>query len=83
MKDFYRVSEVMAILNLGRTKTYELMRAGVIPSVDIDGSKRSKRVPVRLLHEKIESIISTCKRNEAMAPRALATDAPSSRHRLP
>jgi excisionase family DNA binding protein len=67
VKEFYRVSEVMEILNLGRTKTYDLIRAGVIPSVDMNGSRRSKRVPAKLLHEKIETIISTCKRNESTA----------------
>jgi hypothetical protein len=70
MKEFYRVSEVMVILNLGRTKTYDLLRAGVIPSVDIDGSKR---VPVKLLHEKIESIISACRRCESVTAQPPAT----------
>jgi excisionase family DNA binding protein len=80
MQEFYRVSEVMEILNLGRTKTYELIRAGVIPSVDIGGSKR---VPAKLLREKIETIISTCNRNESANAEAPATDDSASRHRLP
>jgi hypothetical protein len=63
MKEFYRVSEVMVILNLGRTKTYDLIRAGVIPSAYIDGSLR---VPVKLLHEKIETIISASRRCESI-----------------
>ncbi len=36
------VSEAAALLRLGRSKTYELVRAGVIPSVRITGSRRIK-----------------------------------------
>jgi excisionase family DNA binding protein len=36
------VSEAAALLSLGRSKTYELVRAGVIPSVRITGSRRIK-----------------------------------------
>ena len=56
MKAFYRVVEVMEILNLGRTKTYDLIRAGVIPSVDIHGSKR---VPVEEFDEVIKDLKRT------------------------
>jgi excisionase family DNA binding protein len=83
VKEFYRVHEVMEILNIGRTKTYDLIRAGVIPSVDMNGSRRSKRVPVKLLHEKIETIISTCKRNESASAQPSATGDSAARHRLP
>ncbi len=68
MKEFYRVSEVMEILNLGRTKTYDLIRAGVIPSVDMNGSEDAVNVCLRsCFTKKIETIISTCKRNESTA----------------
>jgi excisionase family DNA binding protein len=36
------VSEAASLLSLGRSKTYELVRAGVIPSVRITGSRRIK-----------------------------------------
>lgn len=75
MKEFYRVSEVMEILNTGRTKTYQMIRAGTIPSANIDGNIR---VPVRLLHEKIEAIILTSNRDE-VAPTPGADDAASGR----
>ena len=55
VKAFYRVSEVGEILNLGRTKTYGLIRSGVIPSVKIDGNIR---VPAKALHDWIDSQIT-------------------------
>ena len=36
------VTEAASLLSLGRSKTYELVRAGVIPSVRITGSRRIK-----------------------------------------
>lgn len=36
------VNEAASLLSLGRSKTYELVRAGVIPSVRITGSRRIK-----------------------------------------
>lgn len=36
------VTEAASLLSLGRCKTYELVRAGVIPSVRITGSRRIK-----------------------------------------
>lgn len=41
------------VLQLGRSKTYELIRRGDIPSVQIDGSRR---VRVRDLEEYVESL---------------------------
>src|SRR5262245_37063839 len=55
MKAFYRVSEVMEILNIGRTKAYDLIRAGVIPSCEIDGNIR---IPAKSLHEWIDHKIA-------------------------
>ncbi|MGZ4599258.1 helix-turn-helix domain-containing protein [Oryzihumus sp.] len=39
-KLLYRVTEVAEYLSLSRSKVYELVRAGVLPSVRIDGSRR-------------------------------------------
>lgn len=36
------VTEAASLLSLGRSKTYELVRAGVIPSVRVTGSRRIK-----------------------------------------
>ena len=36
------VTEAASLLSLGRSKTYELVRVGVIPSVRITGSRRIK-----------------------------------------
>jgi excisionase family DNA binding protein len=36
------VTEAASLLSLGRSKTYELVRAGVITSVRITGSRRIK-----------------------------------------
>jgi excisionase family DNA binding protein len=36
------ITEAASRLSLGRSKTYELVRAGVIPSVRITGSRRIK-----------------------------------------
>ncbi|MGB3685339.1 MAG: helix-turn-helix domain-containing protein [Ornithinimicrobium sp.] len=36
----YRVRDVAEVLSLSRTKTYELVRSGVLPSVKIDGARR-------------------------------------------
>ena len=36
------VTEAASRLSLGRSKTYEMVRAGVIPSVRITGSRRIK-----------------------------------------
>ena len=65
MKTFYRVSEVQEILNLGRTKTYDLIRAGVIPSIEIDGNIR---VPSKSLHEWIDTKIASGNRSSSGGP---------------
>jgi hypothetical protein len=79
VKEFYRVSEVMEIINMGRTKTYQLIRAGVIPKVDIDGSIR---IPVKLFHEKIETIISTSRHNDSIASQGAENEDSASGHPL-
>ena len=41
MKDrlLYRIPEVVAILNISRSKVYELLRTGTLPSVHIDRTR--------------------------------------------
>jgi excisionase family DNA binding protein len=39
-KLLYRIPEVARFLSLSRSKVYELVRAGLIPSVRIDGCRR-------------------------------------------
>lgn len=48
-----RVSEVSELAGLGKSKTYELIAAGIIPSVRIG---KSVRVPVGQLREWIEQL---------------------------
>ena len=45
-------AQVRSILQLGRSKTYQLIAEGVIPSISIG---RSRRVPSNLLQEFIET----------------------------
>jgi excisionase family DNA binding protein len=45
-KLLYRVGEVAHYLSLSRSKTYELVRAGHIPSVRIDGVRRVRGADV-------------------------------------
>jgi len=51
----FTVTETASLLSLGRSKTYELVRAGVIPSVRITGSRRIKAADLKIyvagLHE--------------------------------
>jgi excisionase family DNA binding protein len=51
-KAFLTVSEVSRIINLGRTKTYEAIRAGRIPKVVIEGCLR---VPAAALRDWISA----------------------------
>ena len=45
-KLLYRIGEVAHYLSLSRSKTYELVRAGHIPSVRIDGVRRGRGADV-------------------------------------
>lgn len=47
------VEDTAQLLRLGRSKTYELIRRGDIPSVQIDGSRR---VRVRDLEEYVDRL---------------------------
>jgi excisionase family DNA binding protein len=44
-----RVSEAAALLSLGRSKTYELIEAGKLPSVRLDGAWRVPRAAIEAL----------------------------------
>ena len=44
----FTVTEAASLLSLGRSKTYELVRAGVIPSVRITGSRRIKASDLKI-----------------------------------
>lgn len=41
-KLLYTVTEAAHVLSMGRSKVYEMVRDGVIPSVKIDGCRRVK-----------------------------------------
>lgn len=45
-KLLYRVPEVAHYLSLSRSKVYEMVRAGTLPSVKIDGVRRVRGVDV-------------------------------------
>lgn len=45
-KLLYRIAEVAYYLSLSRSKTYELVRAGHLPSVRIDGIRRVRGADV-------------------------------------
>lgn len=45
-KLLYRVSEVAHYLSLSRSKVYEMLRAGALPSVKIDGVRRVRGADV-------------------------------------
>lgn len=45
-KLLYRISEVAYYLSLSRSKTYELVRVGHLPSVRVDGVRRVRGADV-------------------------------------
>ncbi len=45
-KLLYRIPEVAHYLSLSRSKVYELVRAGVLPSIRIDGVRRIRGIDV-------------------------------------
>lgn len=58
----FRPAEVSELIGVGKSKTYELIAAGVIPSVRIG---RSVRVPADRLREWIEGLKGEKSSNEA------------------
>jgi excisionase family DNA binding protein len=49
------VPEAAAALAISRSKLYELLAAGIVPSIRIDGSRR---VPVAALHAYIATLLA-------------------------
>ncbi len=43
----YKVGDVAGLLSLSRSKVYELIRSGVLPSVRIDGCRRVRGADLR------------------------------------
>lgn len=46
-KLLFTVAEVAEVLSIGRSKVYEMVGQGVIPSVKIDGCRRIKAAALR------------------------------------
>lgn len=53
-KLLYRIPEVAAVLNVSRSKVYELMKAGTLRSVHIDRTRLVRSID---LHDYIESLV--------------------------
>lgn len=68
-----RIDEAARRLSIGRSKTYELLRAGVIPSVRIG---RSRRVPAHALEVWIEQQLDGRSAMGTVPQRAARTDPP-------
>lgn len=56
-KLLYKVADVAQVLSLSRTKVYELVRSGELPSVRIGGSRRVRGED---LTEYVESLQRIC-----------------------
>ena len=58
MKDklLYRIPEVAEHLSLSRSKVYELVRTGVLPSVRIDGVRRIRGADVMTYVESLSPV---------------------------
>jgi excisionase family DNA binding protein len=54
-KVLYRVGDVAAMLSIGRTAAWELVRKGTIRSVRIG---RTRRVPMLAIHEYVERLLA-------------------------
>ena len=64
-----RIDEAAERLSIGRTKAYELARAGVIPTVRLG---RSRRVPAKALEEWVASqVVETLDAGLSSRPRVL------------
>lgn len=63
-KLLYKVAEVAQVLSLSRTKVYELVRTGELPSVRIGGSRRVRG-------EDLAQFVESLQRVSACAPAAL------------
>lgn len=52
----YRVGEVAEFLSVSRSKVYELMYSGRLPSVRIDGSRRVRGTDLRSFVESLSTV---------------------------
>ena len=50
------VSEASRALGIGKTRLYEMLRSGELPSVQV--GRRSRRIPVRALEDWIEQMLA-------------------------
>ena len=54
-KLLYRIGEVAEVLSLSRSKTYELVRCGLLPSVRIDGVRRVRGADISAFVESLRA----------------------------
>ena len=55
-KLLYRAEEAAECLGVSRTKIYELIQAGVLPAVKVDGCRRVRRDDLRAFVESLREI---------------------------
>ncbi len=55
-KLLYRITEVAQHLSMSRSKVYELVRAGVLPSVRIDRARRVRGADVIAFVESLRNV---------------------------
>lgn len=53
-KKLYRVEEVAELLNVGRTKVFDLIRSGELGSVKVGGSRR---ITEKAIEDYIDSLV--------------------------
>ena len=74
-KLLFTPEETAEVMGIGRTKVYELLRAGVIDSVRIGACRR---VPVAALHEYLDRLRQSAAEDSGVYPpgsgRSVATD---------
>ena len=52
----YRVGEVAEFLSVSRSKVYELMYSGRLPSVKLDGARRVRGTDLRAFVESLSTV---------------------------
>lgn len=55
-KLLYRVSEVAVMLSISRSKTYELIRLRILPSVKVDGMVRVRGCDLREFIDSLSAV---------------------------
>ena len=58
-KMLYRLAEVAAALSVSRSKVYELVRSGALPSVRIGGSRRVRGEDLATYVDSLERVSAT------------------------